>query len=125
MGNWRDHERDMSRYFYQDKKANERQKARMAKLPPIGSTDPESGKLIVGYTSNAGRMGKYLLLRETEKKNMLGGIVKWCKLGMIGGKLLPDGKDGFEVTSDRVIWAEAAPEGPEARSVFDEEEAGK
>lgn len=122
MGSWRDHDRDISNYHYQEKKKTERLNAKLKEYGPIGAIDSESGKLIVGYRSRAGRLGKYLLLEEREKTNFISGR---CKLGFFGGRLMPDGKDGFEVSSERVMRtpeeAEENPNGPETRTVFDEE----
>lgn len=102
MGIYRDHDRDISNYHYRKKQTDERMAKRLAKLPPIGAIDPESGKPVVGYRSNEGRLGKYLLLAE-RKVIYYGQEVFYCDLGFFGGKAMPDGKRSFEVKGNRVL----------------------
>ena len=106
MGSWRDHDRDISNYYFQERQTNERLDKRDAKLPPIGSIDPESGKLVVGYKAKiSGRLGKYLLL--SERKVMFGKEeIFYVTLGFFGGKAMPDGKKSFDVKADKVIRQE-------------------
>jgi len=63
----------------------------------LGTTNKD-GKLHVEYRSKAGKLGVYLLLRDSEFVDRESGeIRKRCLLGFVDGRKLPDGKDGFWV----------------------------
>ena len=117
MGSWRDQDRGARNFYYKERQNHERLDKRDAALPPIGEIDPESGKLVVGYRSRAGRLGKYLLLSERTVV-YYGEQVSFVTLGFIGGKPLADGKPGFDVRGDQIL---RSPGEPEARSVFEED----
>lgn len=102
MGYYRDHMREMSNFQYKERQAHDRMNKRDSLLPPIGSIDPDTGKLIVGYRSRAGRLGKYLLLSE-RKARWQDQVVTFVTLGFIGGKPMPDGKTGFDVRDDQIV----------------------
>ena len=105
MGSWRDQDRGARNFYFKERQANERLDKRDAALPPIGAIDPESGKLVVGYRSRAGRLGKYLLLSERQVVYQSEQI-SFVTLGFMGGKPMPDGKTGFDVRGDQIIRSE-------------------
>jgi hypothetical protein len=105
VGSWRDQDQSIRNYYYQQRKANERIQKQEATLPPIGATDPESGKLIVGYRSRAGRLGKYLLL--SERAVVYGNEkITFVTLGFIGGRSMADGRTGFDARGEFIYRSE-------------------
>ena len=105
MSYFGDHTRSLYDYARKERLAHERMNKRDESLPPIGAIDPKSGKLVVGYRSRAGRLGKYLLLREHQVIYQSGKI-NFVTLGFITGKPMPDGKTGFDVREDQIIRSE-------------------
>lgn len=123
MGSWQDHDRAIRNYNYRKKQTDERMAKRLSKLPPIGAIDSESGKPVVGYRSNEGRLGKYLLLAE-RKVIYYGQEIFYCDLGFFGGKAMPDGKRSFEVKGDRVLRTQEEADDAQ-KTVGDDNRGGK
>jgi hypothetical protein len=105
MGYFGDHIKGMYDFARKERLAHQRLDKRDEALPPIGAIDPESGKLVVGYRSRAGRLGKYLLLSERQVVYQSERI-SFVTLGFMGGKPMPDGKTGFDVQGDQIIRSE-------------------
>lgn len=91
----------------------------------LGTKDKE-GRLYVEYRSKVGKLGVYLLIRNSEFRDKeTGELVKRCLLGFPDGGKMPDGKDGFWVDRGKVIFSNPASQpsdGPEARTVFDDQD---
>ena len=70
-------------------------------------THNKQGQLHVEYRSKAGKLGLYLLLRNAEFTDReTGEIRQRCLLGFVDGRKTSDGKDGFWVDRDKVIFGD-------------------